>query len=125
MLGWRGASRYYSDDYRAAFALECRALRRVRGEMGFTNVIVMVPFCRTPDEADRVLEVMGENGLERGENGLKVWSCPRTSSRPTSSLNASTGSPSARTTSPSSASASGATTTASPICSTSATPLSG
>jgi pyruvate, water dikinase len=73
MLGWRGAARYYSEEYRDAFALECRALRRVRGTMGFTNVIVMVPFCRTPQEADRVLEEMARNGLRRGENGLKVY----------------------------------------------------
>ncbi len=73
MLGWRGASRYYSDDYRDGFALECRALKRVRDEMGFTNVIVMIPFCRTPEEADRVLEVMAANGLERGENDLQVY----------------------------------------------------
>jgi pyruvate,water dikinase len=73
MLGWRGASRYYSDDYRDGFALECRALRTVRQDMGFTNVIVMVPFCRTPAEADRVLDVMAENGLERGGNGLQVY----------------------------------------------------
>ena len=73
MLGWRGASRYYSDDYREAFALECRALQRVRTRMGFTNVIVMVPFCRTPEEADRVLETMAENGLERGQDGLQVY----------------------------------------------------
>ncbi|WP_079403935.1 phosphoenolpyruvate synthase [Streptomyces sp. 3211] len=73
MIGWRGASRYYSDGYREGFALECRALRRVRDEMGLTNVIVMIPFCRTLEEADRVLEVMGEEGLRRGENGLKVY----------------------------------------------------
>jgi pyruvate,water dikinase len=73
MLGWRGASRYYSDDYKAGFALECAALKRVREEMGFTNVIVMVPFCRTPAEADRVLDVMAEHGLKRGENGLEVY----------------------------------------------------
>lgn len=73
MLGWRGASRYYSDDYRDGFALECRALRRVREEMGFRNVIVMIPFCRTPEEADRVLEVMAENGLERGREGLEIY----------------------------------------------------
>ena len=73
MLGWRGASRYYSDDYREAFGLECRALERVRLRMGFTNVIVMVPFCRTPEEADRVLEVMAENGLERGRDELQVY----------------------------------------------------
>ena len=73
MLGFRGASRYYSEAYREGFALECQALRRVRGQMGFTNVIVMVPFCRTPAEADRVLEVMAENGLRRGEDGLQVY----------------------------------------------------
>ena len=73
MLGWRGASRYYSDAYREGFALECRALSRVRDEMGFTNVIVMIPFCRTPEEADRVLETMAEQGLARGQNGLQVY----------------------------------------------------
>jgi len=73
MLGWRGASRYYSDDYREGFALECRALRRVRDEIGLDNVIVMIPFCRTPGEADAVLSVMAENGLERGRNGLEVY----------------------------------------------------
>jgi pyruvate,water dikinase len=73
MLGWRGASRYYSEDYAEAFALECRALSRVRRDMGFTNVIVMVPFCRTPEEADRVLEVMASNGLERGRDELQVY----------------------------------------------------
>lgn len=73
MLGWRGASRYYSDDYREAFALECRALDRVRTSLGFTNVIVMVPFCRTPEEADRVLETMAEFGLERGRDDLQVY----------------------------------------------------
>ncbi|GAB3136613.1 phosphoenolpyruvate synthase [Marisediminicola antarctica] len=73
MLGFRGASRYYDPRYREGFALECRALKRVREHMGFTNVIVMVPFCRTPAEADRVLETMAQNGLVRGENGLKVY----------------------------------------------------
>jgi pyruvate,water dikinase len=73
MLGWRGASRYYDERYRPGFALECRALRRVRNEMGFANVIVMVPFCRTPEEADRVLEVMAQNGLKRGEDGLQIY----------------------------------------------------
>ncbi|MFA7588604.1 MAG: phosphoenolpyruvate synthase, partial [Novosphingobium sp.] len=73
MLGFRGASRYYDERYRDGFALECRALRKVREEMGFANVIVMVPFCRTPAEADRVLAVMAENGLPRGENGLQVY----------------------------------------------------
>ncbi len=73
MLGFRGASRYYSERYREGFALECRALRKVREEMGLTNVIIMVPFCRTPAEADRVLAAMKENGLERGQNGLEVY----------------------------------------------------
>ena len=73
MIGWRGASRYYDPRYRAGFALECRALRKVRTGIGFANVIVMVPFCRTPDEADRVLAVMAENGLVRGEDGLQVY----------------------------------------------------
>jgi pyruvate,water dikinase len=72
MLGWRGASRYYTD-YRDGFALECRALKRVREELGFRNVIVMIPFCRTPEEADAVLAVMEENGLERGKAGLEVY----------------------------------------------------
>ena len=73
MLGWRGASRYYDERYRAGFALECRALARVRNEIGFSNVIIMVPFCRTPEEADRVLAVMAENGLKRGVDGLQVY----------------------------------------------------
>jgi len=73
MIGFRGASRYYDARYREGFALECRALKRVREELGFTNVIVMVPFCRTPEEADRVLAAMAENGLKRGENGLQVY----------------------------------------------------
>jgi pyruvate,water dikinase len=70
MIGWRGASRYYSDGYREGFALECRALRRVREGMGLTNVVVMIPFCRTLGEADHVL---ADEGLVRGENGLKVY----------------------------------------------------
>jgi pyruvate, water dikinase len=73
MLGWRGASRYYDERYREGFALECRALRAVREEIGLANVIVMVPFCRTPDEADRVLAVMAEHGLQRGEAGLQIY----------------------------------------------------
>ena len=73
MLGFRGASRYYDERYRDGFALECRALRKVRDEIGFANVIVMVPFCRTPAEADRVLAAMAENGLRRGENGLQIY----------------------------------------------------
>ncbi|MBA4163295.1 MAG: phosphoenolpyruvate synthase [Erythrobacter sp.] len=73
MLGFRGASRYYDERYRDGFALECRALRKVREEMGFTNIIVMVPFCRTPAEADRVLDVMAENGLRRSVSGLQIY----------------------------------------------------
>jgi pyruvate, water dikinase len=73
MLGWRGASRYYSDGYRDGFALECRAIHKVREEIGFTNVIVMIPFCRTLGEADRTLEAMAQNGLRRGEAGLEVY----------------------------------------------------
>ncbi|MEV0402642.1 phosphoenolpyruvate synthase [Actinoallomurus sp. NPDC050550] len=73
MLGWRGASRYYSDGYRDGFALECRAIRRVRDDIGLTNVIVMIPFCRTVEEADEVLKVMGENDLIRGQADLQVY----------------------------------------------------
>jgi pyruvate,water dikinase len=73
MIGWRGASRYYDDRYRDGFALECRALKRVRDDMGLTNVILMVPFCRTPDEGRRVLEEMANHGLVRGENGLQIY----------------------------------------------------
>ena len=73
MLGFRGASRYYSDDYREGFALECRALKWVRERMGLTNVIVMIPFCRTVDEADKVLSEMALNGLVRGYDGLEVY----------------------------------------------------
>lgn len=73
MLGFRGTSRYYSDDYRDGFALECRAIRYVRERIGLKNVIVMIPFCRTLEEADRVLEVMADNGLVRGEDDLEVY----------------------------------------------------
>lgn len=73
MLGFRGASRYYHPKYREAFALECSAVRRVREEMGLTNVKVMIPFCRTVEEGRRVLDVMSENGLKRGTNGLEVY----------------------------------------------------
>ncbi|SFI85389.1 phosphoenolpyruvate synthase [Albimonas pacifica] len=73
MIGFRGASRYYSDDYREGFALECRAIRRLRETLGFDNVVVMIPFCRTVPEADRVLAEMAANGLARGTAGLKIW----------------------------------------------------
>jgi pyruvate,water dikinase len=73
MIGWRGASRYYSDEYKPAFALECEAIKKVREEMGLENVIVMIPFCRTTGEFSLVLDVMKEFGLVRGENGLQVY----------------------------------------------------
>jgi pyruvate, water dikinase len=73
MIGWRGASRYYDDRYRAGFALECRAMKRVRDEMGLTNVILMIPFCRTPEEGRQVLAEMAACGLVKGENGLQVY----------------------------------------------------
>lgn len=73
MLGFRGASRYYSEHYRDAFALECRALKRARETLGLSNIIAMVPFCRTPEEGDAVLKAMAENGLVRGRKGFKVY----------------------------------------------------
>jgi pyruvate,water dikinase len=73
MIGLRGASRYIHPDFKDAFEMECKALAHVRNEMGLTNVKLMVPFCRTSDEADVVLKVLEENGLKKGENGLEVW----------------------------------------------------
>jgi pyruvate, water dikinase len=73
MIGWRGASRYYSEGYQAGFALECQAMQRVRRDMGLTNVILMVPFCRTVEEGEKVLALMAEHGLVRGEDGLQVY----------------------------------------------------
>lgn len=73
MIGWRGASRYYSEKYRHAFGLECKAIKLVREKMGLSNVVVMVPFCRTVEELLRVYEVMKEYGLERGKAGLEVY----------------------------------------------------
>lgn len=73
MLGWRGASRYYDERYRAGFALECQSLKKVRENIGLTNIIIMVPFCRTLEEADRVLAEMARNGLERGKSGLEIY----------------------------------------------------
>ncbi len=73
MIGWRGASRYYADDYKDGFALECEALAKVRKQMGFTNVVVMIPFCRTLEEADQTLDTMAAHGLVRGEDGLDVY----------------------------------------------------
>jgi pyruvate,water dikinase len=72
MLGFRGASRYISENFRDCFELECRALKRVRNEMGLTNVEIMVPFVRTLGEASQVIDLLAENGLARGENGLRV-----------------------------------------------------
>jgi pyruvate,water dikinase len=73
MIGWRGASRYYDPKYEAAFRLECKAFRKVRETFGLTNVKIMVPFCRTPDEGERVLKIMASEGLKRGKNGLEVY----------------------------------------------------
>ena len=73
MLGFRGASRYYNDLYKDGFALECKAIKRVRDEMGLTNLKVMVPFCRTVEEGKKVISVMKENGLKRGQNGLEIY----------------------------------------------------
>jgi pyruvate,water dikinase len=72
MLGFRGASRYISDNFRDCFDLECRALKKVRDEMGLTNVEIMIPFVRTVGEAERVISLLSEKGLKRGENGLRV-----------------------------------------------------
>jgi len=73
MLGWRGASRYYSKEYKPGFKLECEAIKKVREEWGLKNLIVMIPFCRTPEEGQKVLDTMKEFGLERGKEGLQVY----------------------------------------------------
>lgn len=73
MIGWRGASRYYSPEYEAAFRLECKALRRVREEFGLKNLKIMVPFCRTVEEGERVLKIMASEGLKRGKDGLEIY----------------------------------------------------
>ncbi len=73
MIGWRGASRYYSETFKPAFGLECEAIKKVRNEMSLTNVIVMIPFCRTPEEGEKVIQVMAEYGLHRNDNGLQVY----------------------------------------------------
>lgn len=73
MLGWRGASRYYSEAYKKGFELECKAMRRVREDMGLTNVKLMIPFCRTVEEGRKVIELMRDFGLKRGENGLEIY----------------------------------------------------
>ena len=73
MIGWRGASRYYDPKYRPAFELECQGLLKARNDMGLTNIKLMVPFCRTPEEGKKVIEVMRECGLVQGENGLELY----------------------------------------------------
>ncbi|MFX0207838.1 MAG: phosphoenolpyruvate synthase, partial [Candidatus Hodarchaeota archaeon] len=73
MIGWRGASRYYDPSFKPAFIMECKAIKRVRDEMGLTNVITMIPFCRTVEEGRKVIAAMTEAGLKQGENGLEVY----------------------------------------------------
>jgi pyruvate, water dikinase len=73
MIGWRGASRYYDETYKPAFGLECIALKKARNDMGLTNIKPMIPFCRTPEEGRKVIQVMNEYGLKQGENGLEVY----------------------------------------------------
>ncbi|WP_300918822.1 pyruvate, water dikinase, partial [Helicobacter rodentium] len=73
MIGYRGASRYYSEQYRQAFEWECEALAMARNEMGFSNMKIMIPFLRTPEEGRRVLDIMRKNGLVQGENGLEIY----------------------------------------------------
>ncbi len=73
MIGWRGASRYYDENYKPAFGLECIALKKARNEMGLTNIKPMIPFCRTPEEGRKVIKVMNEYGLKQGENGLEIY----------------------------------------------------
>lgn len=73
MIGFRGASRYYDESYKEAYAWECEALKRVRDEMGLTNVIIMIPFVRTPEEGKKVIEIMNEQGLVQGVNGLEIY----------------------------------------------------
>ncbi|MDO5970841.1 phosphoenolpyruvate synthase [Flavivirga aquimarina] len=73
MIGWRGASRYYSESFKEAFILECKALKMVRDEYGLENTTIMIPFCRTPEELKKVLAIMEENGLKRGDRGLEIY----------------------------------------------------
>lgn len=73
MIGWRGASRYYDKKFKPAFGLECKAIKKVRDEMGLDNVKPMIPFCRTPEEGKKVIEVMNEFGLKQGENNLEIY----------------------------------------------------
>ena len=73
MIGWRGASRYYDESFKPAFQLECRAIHKARIDMGLTNIKVMVPFCRTPEEGKRVIALMKEFGLVQGQDGLEIY----------------------------------------------------
>jgi pyruvate,water dikinase len=73
MIGFRGASRYYNDRYKDGFKLECEAIKLVRNEMGLTNIKLMIPFCRTPEEGRKVVDIMAEYGLKRGDNGLEIF----------------------------------------------------
>ena len=73
MIGFRGASRYYDERYREGFALECMAMKKVREEMGLDNLIIMIPFCRRLEEAEKVLTEMGRNGFKRGDKGLQIY----------------------------------------------------
>jgi pyruvate,water dikinase len=73
MIGWRGASRYYSEDYKDAFQLECEAIQYARDVMKMTNIVVMIPFCRTPEECKLVIDTMAKHGLVRGENSLRIF----------------------------------------------------
>ena len=73
MIGWRGASRYYNEKYKPAFGLECKAIKKVREEIGLTNVVVMIPFCRTVEELLNVKKTMDEFGLHQGKDGLELY----------------------------------------------------
>jgi pyruvate,water dikinase len=73
MIGFRGASRYYDERYKEGYVLECRAMKKARDEMGLTNIKPMIPFCRTPQEGKRVVEIMAENSLKQGEDGLEIY----------------------------------------------------
>jgi pyruvate,water dikinase len=73
MIGFRGASRYYNDHYKEGFKLECEAMKKVRNEMGLTNVKLMIPFCRTVEEGKIVVDLMAQLGLKRGDNGLEIY----------------------------------------------------
>ena len=73
MIGWRGASRYYSDKYKAAFILECQSLKKAREEYGLKNIKIMIPFCRTVEEGKKVIKILAENGLKQGKDGLEIY----------------------------------------------------